>query len=125
MVKELETPSSPGMEPLRVCIHTRDWIPGEMIPDQILHSIKRSRHTIIVLSKEYCKATWTMLEFKAVQEKFMKNKRKILTLVLHEELPHVEDLHPDIQNYLKLNMYIRRDDKEFWKKLISEVKRRG
>ena len=39
----------------RVCIHGRDWVPGAMIPDQILSSIEKSRRTIFVLSKEYCK----------------------------------------------------------------------
>ena len=42
-------------------IHTRDWNVGEMIPDQIIHSVESSRRTIIVLSKSYIDSMWTKL----------------------------------------------------------------
>jgi hypothetical protein len=35
----------------RCLFHERDWHVGEMIPDQIIHSVQSSRRTIILLTK--------------------------------------------------------------------------
>ena len=51
--------------PYRCCVHGRDWLVGEVIPDQILASVEDSRRTVIVLSQQYTTAMWTRLEFRA------------------------------------------------------------
>ena len=51
------------------CVHTRDFVVGDAILDQILKAVGESRRTIIVLSPEYAASTWTKLEFQAAHTK--------------------------------------------------------
>lgn len=47
----------PGLETepyhYKICVHFRDWNPGEWIPAQIATSVECSRRTIIVVSKNF------------------------------------------------------------------------
>ena len=47
----LEHPEDDGYARYRclLMVHSRDWVPGEAIPDQILVSVERSLRTVIVL----------------------------------------------------------------------------
>ena len=69
---------------LRCCVHTRDFVPGSAIPDQIvtrcrpaplsgcsllLPSVSSSRRTLIVLSSQYTKAEWTRMEFHVAHQR--------------------------------------------------------
>ena len=51
------------------CVHTRDFVVGDAISDQILKAVDQSRRTIIVLSPEYAASDWTKLEFQAAHTK--------------------------------------------------------
>ena len=75
--KELETPSNTKDPAYKCKVHTRDFIPGEMIPDQIIDSVHESRRTIIVLSEEYVKADWTKMEFKEAHKHSINDKRQV------------------------------------------------
>lgn len=60
LVKRLE-----DQEGFKLCLHFRDWMPGDWIPDQIVRSVDRSRRTVVVLSKNFVESVWSTLEFKA------------------------------------------------------------
>ena len=62
LLHHLEQEQTP---PYRCCVHGRDWLVGEVIPDQILASVEDSRRTLIVLSQQYTTAMWTRMEFRA------------------------------------------------------------
>ena len=51
------------------CVHTRDFVVGDPISDQILRAVHQSRRTIIVLSPQYAESAWTKLEFQAAHTK--------------------------------------------------------
>ena len=51
------------------CVHTRDFVVGDAISDQILRAVHQSRRTIIVLSPQYAESAWTKLEFQAAHAK--------------------------------------------------------
>ena len=72
----LENPDV-GSDPYKCLIHTRDWNIGQMIPDQIIHSVESSRRTIIVLSKAYIEAMWTKLEFRAAHTQAIQDRTKV------------------------------------------------
>ena len=50
-------------------VHSRDWVPGRPVPDQILESVETSRRTVIVLSSHYVQSMWSNLEFRAAHSK--------------------------------------------------------
>ena len=72
----LESPED-NSEKYKCLIHTRDWNAGEMIPDQIMHSVESSRRTIIVLSRSYIEAMWTKLEFRAAHTQALQDNTQV------------------------------------------------
>ena len=133
--KELENPSNPEHPAFTCKVHTRDFIPGKMIPDQILSSVHESRRTIIVLSKEYVKADWTKMEFKEAHKHQINDRRQVtpvkclflslfpiilyqrVILLVHGEVPALEAMDTDLSYYFKLKAFIQTEDREFWKKI--------
>ncbi|XP_036072545.1 toll-like receptor 2 isoform X1 [Oryzias melastigma] len=61
LVPELEDPSDP-LQPLTLCLHKRDFLPGQWIVDNILSAIERSRRTVFVLSKNFVRSSWCRYE---------------------------------------------------------------
>ncbi|KAJ2945800.1 hypothetical protein O0L34_g4705 [Tuta absoluta] len=100
----------------RICVHYRDWSVGEWIPAQIMKSVRRSKRTIIVLSKNFVKSCWGVLEFRHANAGAAADGRKrLLVLVLDDVLS--EKLSPELQGYLELNTYLECSDPWFWEKL--------
>ena len=112
----LEHPEDPG-DKFKCLIHTRDWNVGEMIPDQIIHSVESSRRTIIVLSRSYIDSMWTKLEFRAAHKQALQDRTQRVILILIESLPDLSSLDDDLQRYIKTNTYLDSKDHWFWQKL--------
>ena len=49
--------------PYRVCVHDRDFMPGAYNEDNIMEAVQSSRRMSLVLSQNYLKSDWCMLEF--------------------------------------------------------------
>jgi len=120
----LEQPESPG-DKFKCLIHTRDWNVGEMIPDQIIHSVESSRRTIIVLSKSYIDSMWTKLEFRAAHKQALQDKTQRVIIVVLGELPTKDDMEDDLKKYISLNTYLEAGDPWFWQKLRFALPHRG
>lgn len=57
-----------GPEPYKLCLHYRDWLAGEWIPNQINWSVKESRRTIVVLTPNFIESEWAQEEFRAAYQ---------------------------------------------------------
>ncbi|XP_072232518.1 toll-like receptor 2 type-2 [Leuresthes tenuis] len=62
LVPELEEPRETDSQPLTLCLHKRDFIPGQWIVDNIMSAIERSRRTIFVLSENFVQSDWCRYE---------------------------------------------------------------
>lgn len=100
-------------------IHTRDWEVGDFIFDQICKSVKNSRRTIILLSADYIKSTWTHLEFHLAHAKAMQEKYPHLILLIHSENePEKAEMRDKVlKKYLYHKCFIKTNDPDFWTKL--------
>ena len=112
----LESPED-SSEKYKCLIHTRDWNAGQMIPDQIMHSVESSRRTIIVLSKPYIQSMWTKLEFRAAHTQALQDKTQRVIIIVKGELPEMNSLDEDLQKYISLNTHLDTGDPWFWQKL--------
>jgi len=124
LLQGMESPDNPDHK-YKCLIHTRDWNVGEMIPDQIIHSVESSRRTIIILSKPYIEAMWTKLEFRAAHTQALQDKTQRVIIVVRGELPKQEDMEEDLQKYINLNTYLDCEDPWFWQKLRYALPHRG
>lgn len=48
--------------PLTLCLHKRDFLPGNWIVDNIMSAMERSRRTIFVLSENFVQSDWCRYE---------------------------------------------------------------
>ncbi|XP_045508971.1 protein toll-like [Colias croceus] len=108
-------PNLEGRKKLKLCIHTRDWLVGDWIPEQIARSIDQSRCTIIVLSKDFVESIWGSLEFRTAH-----TKGRIVILVV-DDVYQKTNLDSDLKAYLTLNTYIKLDDPLVWERLNDAI----
>lgn len=108
----------------KVCVHYRDWIVGELIPAQIVHSVENSRKTIIILTRNFLLSQWSYLEFRTAHDLSIREGRpKLIMILLDERVCKDENLHKDIKAYISLNTYLLWNDPYFWQKLHKVLPR--
>ncbi|XP_052076850.1 toll-like receptor 4 [Mytilus californianus] len=73
---------------LKLCIHKRDFLPGNDIAGNITSAIHNSRKVIIVMSQNYLDSYWCMFEYNMakVESIYSRNKENILFLVFLEQM---------------------------------------
>ncbi|KAK3605773.1 hypothetical protein CHS0354_033977, partial [Potamilus streckersoni] len=73
-------------EGLHVCIHHRDFLPGEAISANIANAVHCSRKTVVLLDDEYLSSYWCMYELNMVRMESIYSRRgeDILVLVVKE-----------------------------------------
>ncbi|CAO1316542.1 unnamed protein product [Diamesa hyperborea] len=105
----------------KCCIHLRDWLVGEMIPTQIIHSINDSRRIIIVLSKDFHLSRWAQYEFRVAQLTTFEEQRSRIIFVLLCDMQDLNLLDEELKSYLKLSNHIKANDPKFWEKLRKSM----
>ncbi|XP_064119384.1 protein toll-like [Macrobrachium nipponense] len=111
----------PGLEnedpKYKLCLHYRDWIPGEYIQNQIHHSVEESHRTIVVLSRNFIENVWGQFEFKAAHSKALKDKTNRVIVIVLGEVPPQDELDEELRLYLTTRTYLLKTDPKFWEKL--------
>ena len=102
--------------PYKLCIHYRDFVPGAPIVDNILRNVKKSRRMIMVLSPNFIKSDWCMLEFRTAHRKVLEGRANYLIIVLFDDV-NVDSLDDELKLYLRTNTYLSVQSKSFWQQL--------
>ncbi|CAD7090425.1 unnamed protein product [Hermetia illucens] len=106
-----------GPIPYKLCLHERDWLPGEFIHTQIIQSVNDSRRTIIVLSPNYLESVWGSLEFQIAYKAALEEARTRIIIIMYRDIGNSVDVGPELKSYLNTNTYIKWDDPWFWEKM--------
>ncbi|XP_052061738.1 protein toll-like [Mytilus californianus] len=115
LAKRLENPESgPNFS---LCLHHRDFMVGAAISDNIVRSVENSRHTIIVVSKQFLKSEWCLLEFRTALHQSILEKKRHLIILLLEDIP-TSDFEPELRSCMQTLTYVKTNDCWFWDKLI-------
>lgn len=100
----------------KVCVHYRDWTPGDLIPTQIVRSVASSRRTVIVLSNHFVQSVWGMLEFRTAHVSSIAEGRVRVLVIALQDSPPIDELPEELRLYLRSTTYLRWDDPWFWDK---------
>ncbi|XP_003741824.2 protein toll-like [Galendromus occidentalis] len=114
IIKELEKidPSS-GEPTYKLCLHYRDWIPGNSIVYNIVNSVQNSRRTVLVLSENFISSVWLNVEFRAALTQMIEDRSHKLIIVVIGELPSEKKLDKELQDLLQ-NTYLKWGNPGFW-----------
>lgn len=108
----------PGLENnFKICYHMRDFLPGQWIHTQIQEYIEKSRRTIIVLSENFLRSQWALLEFRTAHAQAVKDNCSRVIILIYGDMPSQENMEPDMKAYMKTHTYIKSSDDWFWHKL--------
>ncbi|BFF94219.1 protein toll-like [Drosophila madeirensis] len=118
LIEEFVDRLESGSHCFRLCFYLRDWLVGESIPLCISQSVNDSRRTIILMTNNFLKSTWGRLEFRIALHAIIQDRCKRLIVVLYPEVQSFDDLDSELRTYMVMNTYLRRDDHNFWNKLM-------
>ncbi|CAH2083534.1 unnamed protein product [Euphydryas editha] len=104
-----------GKPTLKICVHYRDWVVGDYIPEQIARSVDQSRYTIIVLSRNFVNSMWGRMEFRTAHA-----RDRVIILML-DDLSADKSLDPDLRAYISINAYVKADDPLVWDRLRDVI----
>lgn len=68
----------------KLCMHFRDFTPGDIIANNIIHAIENSRRTIMVLSPNYVESEWCRMEYQKAQHEMLKRKHRIIPIMFRD-----------------------------------------
>ena len=126
VMNDLQPNMEEGPEPLRLCIKSRDFIPGHFLLDSIDQSIHQSRKTILVLSPNFVESEWCYHEMRMAQMRLLDDNLDVLVLVLLNEIPE-NKMTLSLRQILCRKDYIkwpndRAGQNLFWQRLRQELK---
>ena len=116
MLDEIE-----NVKKLKLCVHHRDFIPGDDIDEQIVKSVDNSRKTLLILTKNFLASDWCLYEMKVARNKLQAEGKDVIIPILLAELPD-ENMHLSVKNLLREKTYLQWEtsmggQKYFWKRL--------
>ncbi|XP_053380735.1 toll-like receptor 4 [Mercenaria mercenaria] len=130
---------TPRMEEqeMKLCLHDRDFLPGNNIADNILEAIRNSRKTVVILSKEFLKSKWCLYEFNMARMEsiYSRGGENCLVVVMLEDVPTRNMTTEMLQwiiskraglQWIKSNTYIEYTTEEgellFWDNLTEALR---
>ena len=101
---EVDTMDQPRF---RLCIHDRDFIPGEAIEENIWKAIESSRKTIVVLSKNFLKSAWCEFELQIARKECVEKGRNLIIAVMLEPLSVDDKMSRSVERLIR-KKYVHR-----------------
>ncbi|XP_023214061.1 protein toll-like [Centruroides sculpturatus] len=101
----------------KLCIHERDWMPGNLISLNIVNSVQYSRRTILILTQDFLESVWFQVEFQTAYHQMLEDKVNRLIVIVKGDLPPKETLDKNLQVILSTKTYLVWGERWFWEKL--------
>ncbi|XP_060604287.1 toll-like receptor 4 [Ruditapes philippinarum] len=105
---------------LKLCLHDKDFLPGNNIADNILQAIGDSRKTVAVISEQFLKSEWCLFEFNMARMEsiYSRGGNSCLIIVILEDVP-TRNMSNEMLDWMRTNTYIEYTQEEngellFW-----------
>ncbi|XP_071123510.1 toll-like receptor 4 [Mytilus edulis] len=113
---------------IQLCLHKRNFLPGNDIATNITSAIHNSRKTIVIMSSKYLASYWCMFEYNMARMEsiYERNCENILFLIFYKQISAC-DLPLQILELVHCQSYIEYPNDEygdvvFWEQLTRAVK---
>ncbi|UYV67502.1 hypothetical protein LAZ67_5000948 [Cordylochernes scorpioides] len=100
-----------------LCIHERDWTPGNLISANVIQSVQESRRTVMILSEVFLNSPWFAMEFQTAYQQMMEEKKDRMIIVIKGQLPDKSTLDSELQFLLQTKTYLEWNERFFWEKM--------
>jgi len=109
----------------RLCVHERDFLPGEYIIGNIWSRMEDSRKVIMVISRNFARSNYCNYEIELARMLSVEKARNLLVPVMLENVK-MEDMSDSLRWIVRKLTYIewpqwQPDREEFWRKLRETV----
>ncbi|XP_071120407.1 toll-like receptor 4 [Mytilus edulis] len=113
---------------IRLCLHKRNFLPGNDIATNITSAIHNSHKTVVIMTYHYLKSYWCMFEFNMARMEsiYERNNENVLFLVVFEQIS-ARDFPLHILEVVQSQSYIEfpndeQGDVVFWRQLVTALK---
>ena len=126
VMNDLQPNMEEGPEPVKLCIKTRDFIPGNSLIESISENIHQSRKTILVLSPNFVESNWCHHEMEMAKMMLLDENLDVIILVLLHNIPD-NMMTLSLRQLLCKKEYLkwpkdRAGQRLFWRSLRQELK---
>jgi sugar-specific transcriptional regulator TrmB len=97
---------------------------GKTITENIVDSIESSRHTIVIVSKNFVDSSYCLYEFEEALRQSISEKTRHLVVIVLEDVAQ-DKMPKSLQTCLKTFTYISKDDNIFMDRLIYSLSYKG
>ena len=106
-----------------LCLHSRNFIPGQSIHGNIMAAIESSAMCFIMLSYSYIRSPWCSHEFSVAYNRMVTDglPTNSIVMVLLDKIQR-EDLPLDMKAFSYECTYIEFSNKHFWTQVLSAIK---
>jgi toll-like receptor 13 len=98
-------PQLEGRLGLRLCIHERDFIPGQNIVDNIAHCVEHSKKIMMVFSKNFVRSQWCQFELAFCLSQVMEYDDALVIVCIDDVTSH--EMTPTMMAVLRTTTYIQ------------------
>ena len=117
-------------DPLKLCLHDRDFIAGNDIDENIMKSIHNSRKTVLLINRDFINSKWCKFETEMAHLESLTKGRDIVIAILLEPasvlLKH-PTMYQTLRTLLRKRTYIewprnRLHQDMFWEKIYQAIR---
>ena len=126
VLNDLQPNMEDSPEPVKLCIKSRDFVPGHSLIESISENIHQSRKTILVLSPNFVESNWCHHEMEMAKMMLLDENLDVIILVLLHNIPD-NMMTLSLRQLLCRKEYLkwpkdRAGQRLFWQSLRQELK---
>ncbi|XP_076089403.1 toll-like receptor 4 [Mytilus galloprovincialis] len=113
---------------IQLCLHKRNFLPGNDIATNITSAIHNSRRTLVIMSHNFLKSYWCMFEYNMARMESIYERRNenVVFLMFYEQMSP-RDLPLNVLEMIQSKSYIEYPNDEygdtvFWDQLVNALK---
>ncbi|CAG2215787.1 unnamed protein product [Mytilus edulis] len=113
---------------IQLCLHMRNFLPGNDIATNIASAIHNSRKTLVIMSHNFLKSYWCMFEYNMARMENVYERRdeNVVFLMFYEQMSP-RDLPLNVLEMIQSKSYIEYPNDEygdtvFWDQLVNALK---